>query len=104
MTLIRAVAGEHRSEQHGGGNLPKQQVDDVMCEGRGRHEAARANVVKTFTASDTSSHDGFFVLGCAAEDCFPLQVPSQELVAKDMHTARSGSSAISIEANHEGIF
>ncbi|URD73528.1 auxin response factor [Musa troglodytarum] len=46
---------------------------------------------KTLTASDTSTHGGFSVPRRAAEDCFPpldykQQRPSQELVAKDLHS------------------
>ncbi|XP_031374124.1 auxin response factor 3-like [Punica granatum] len=46
---------------------------------------------KTLTASDTSTHGGFSVPRRAAEDCFPpldysQQRPSQELIAKDLHS------------------
>ncbi|GMH23294.1 hypothetical protein Nepgr_025137 [Nepenthes gracilis] len=45
---------------------------------------------KTLTASDTSTHGGFFVPRRAAEKIFPpldfsMQPPAQELVAKDLH-------------------
>ncbi|KAL3566471.1 hypothetical protein D5086_031886 [Populus alba] len=45
---------------------------------------------KTLTASDTSTHGGFFVPRRAAEKIFPpldfsMQPPAQELVARDLH-------------------
>ncbi|KAM3359539.1 auxin response factor 2B isoform X1 [Capsicum galapagoense] len=46
---------------------------------------------KTLTASDTSTHGGFSVLRRHADECLPpldmsRQPPTQELVAKDLHT------------------
>ncbi|XP_020106700.1 auxin response factor 23-like isoform X2 [Ananas comosus] len=46
---------------------------------------------KTLTASDTSTHGGFSVLRRHADECLPpldmtRQPPSQELVAKDLHS------------------
>ncbi|CAA2985660.1 auxin response factor 9 [Olea europaea subsp. europaea] len=45
---------------------------------------------KVLTASDTSTHGGFSVLRRHANECLPpldmnLQIPTQELVAKDLH-------------------
>lgn len=45
---------------------------------------------KTLTASDTSTHVGFLVLRRHADECLPpldmsQQLPSQELVARDLH-------------------
>ncbi|KAG6389688.1 hypothetical protein SASPL_151161 [Salvia splendens] len=45
---------------------------------------------KVLTASDTSTHGGFSVLRRHANECLPplemsLQIPTQELIAKDLH-------------------
>ncbi|XP_019710211.1 auxin response factor 15 isoform X3 [Elaeis guineensis] len=67
------------------GDVEEEDIDDL-------HRSSMPHMFcKTLTASDTSTHGGFSVPRRAAEDCFPpldykQQRPSQELIAKDLHS------------------
>ncbi|XP_073025936.1 auxin response factor 3-like [Primulina eburnea] len=87
--LVSLVPDQHIEQKWRDGSF-EAEAEDEDVEDVGKSMTPHM-FCKTLTASDTSTHGGFSVPRRAAEDCFPpldykQQRPSQELVAKDLHS------------------
>ncbi|KAL2551031.1 Auxin response factor 9 [Forsythia ovata] len=90
---VQLMAEQDTDEVYAQITLMPEAQNELISPDKCPHEQPRRTVhsfCKVLTASDTSTHGGFSVLRKHANECLPpldmtQQIPTQELVAKDLH-------------------